>query len=235
MGWLIAGLLSFRDDSRLWEKRNITEEIYVDKLYKIEFSIFGRYLKLQKGFEMTRMARKTWLGLLTVTVLAAAPVALMAQQTDAAMVKQTERQAMRKLSFLVGRWSGPVTVYRGAGQPLQLTQSENVQYKLSGLVMLIEGRSTDAEGRTMFRALAVISYDPASRSYRFRAYHGGQYLDTPLKVDGEGFGWGFTEGRAHIVNSMHLTKAGEWSEATQVTVGSHPAFRSMTMELRHKR
>lgn len=182
---------------------------------------------------MKRVRRKRWLGLLALA-LVAAPVALVAQQRGVTMA-QTERQAMQKLSFLVGHWSGPVTVYRGQGKPLQMTQSENVQYKLNGLVMLIEGRSTNAHGQAMFRALATIAYDPSSHSYHIRAYHGGQYLDTLLKVSGEGFRWGFAEGPAHIVNRMHLTKTGEWSETTQVTVGSHPAFRSMTMGLRHKR
>ena len=150
------------------------------------------------------------------------------------MVK-TERQAMQKLSFLAGQWRGPVTIYEGPGKPLHLMQTEDVQYKLSGLVMLVEGKSTNAQGQTLFSALATIAYDPASHSYRFRAYHGGQYLDTQLKVQGDGFRWGFGEGPAHIMNSMHLTKAGEWSETTQVTVGSHAPFQSMVMGLRHKR
>lgn len=178
------------------------------------------------------MKANRWLGM--VLVLAAAPLALTAQQRNAAMVK-TERAAMQKLSFLVGHWSGPVTIYRGPGQPLKMTQTEHVQYKLNGLVMLVEGQSTDAQGRAMFQALATIAYDPASHSYHIRAYNAGRYLDAPLQVNGKGFDWGFAEGPAHIVNRMHLTKGGEWSETTQVRVGSHPAQRSMVMELRHKR
>ena len=89
---------------------------------------------------------------------------------------------MRKLLFLSGHWSGPVTIVRGTGEPLHLTQTENVEYKLDGLVLLVEGRSTSASGKVMFSALATIAYDDTSRSYRFRAYNDGHYLDTELSV-----------------------------------------------------
>ena len=74
-----------------------------------------------------------------------------------------QREAMRKLSFLAGTWTGPVTVVRGP-QPIHLTQTEQVEYKLDGLVMLIEGRSTDGRstdggGQSSFSALATVSYD----------------------------------------------------------------------------
>ncbi len=57
---------------------------------------------------------------------------------------------MSKLSFLVGEWSGPVTVLRGPGKALHLTQTEHIAYKLDGIVLLIEDRSTNSEGGTVF-------------------------------------------------------------------------------------
>src|SRR6516225_56169 len=71
---------------------------------------------------------------------------------------QSQREAMHKLAFLVGRWSGPVTIVRGS-EPLQLTQAEDVEYKLDGLVMLIEGKSVGADGKAQFQALATIAFD----------------------------------------------------------------------------
>lgn len=144
-----------------------------------------------------------------------------------------QREAMRKLAFLAGHWSGPVTIVRGPGEPLHLTQSENVQYKLDGLVLLIEGKSTGVDGKAQFQALATIAFDDASHTYRFRAYNDGRYLDTELTALADGFSWGFTAGPAHIVNTMHLTTKGEWREATQVTVGSSPPRHSVDMLLEH--
>ena len=147
---------------------------------------------------------------------------------------EVQREAMQKLSFLAGQWSGPVTIVRGPGEPLHLTQTEVVEYKLDGLVMLIEGKSTNAGGKVMFSALATVAYDDASHAYRFRAYNDGHYLDTELSVTDNGFSWGFTAGPAHIVNSMHLTDKGEWNEVSEVTVGSNPPHRSVEMLLQHQ-
>ena len=144
-----------------------------------------------------------------------------------------QREAMRKISFLAGHWSGPITIVRGPGEPLHLTQTENIEYKLDGLVLLVEGKSTSADGKVLFSALATITYDDASHIYRFRAYSDGRYLDTECSVAANGFSWSFTAGPAHIVNAMHLTSKGEWAEVTEVTIGSNPPNRSVDMLLQH--
>lgn len=158
---------------------------------------------------------------------------LAAQQPGSNSV-DTQREAMQKLSFLAGHWSGPITIFRGPGEPLHLTQTEDVQYKLDGLLMLVEGKSTGADGKVQFRALATITYDDASHTYRFRAYHEGRYLDTELSAPANGFSWGFAAGPAQIVNTMHLTDKGEWDETSDATVGSNPPQRSLEMLLQRQ-
>ena len=145
-----------------------------------------------------------------------------------------QRDAMHKLAFLAGQWSGPATIRRGPGDPLHVTQTEDVEYKLDGLVLLIQGKSTDADGKIVFSALATIAYDDASHTYRFRAYNDGHFLDTELSVPENGFSWSFDAGPAHIVNTMRLTSKGEWNETTDVTFGSNPAFRSVEMLLQNQ-
>lgn len=105
------------------------------------------------------------------TVRAAATAALVlfsmtvfAQQAPA-NGPEAQREAMRTLSFLAGQWSGPVSIVRGPGEPIRLTQTENVEYKLGGLVLLIEGKSTDASGKAQFEALGTIAYDDATHTY----------------------------------------------------------------------
>jgi len=176
--------------------------------------------------------RSLGIGSRAAGVLFLACAAVTAQQ-PAPNGAEVQRDAMRKLAFLAGRWSGPVTIVRGPGEPLHLTQSEDVEYKLDGLVMLVEGESSDADGKASFRALATISFDDTTHAYRFRAYHDGHYIDTELTVVNNGFSWGFTAGPAHIANTMHLTDKGEWAEVTEVTVGSNPANRSVDMLLKH--
>jgi hypothetical protein len=147
---------------------------------------------------------------------------------------QVQREAMHKLAFLAGRWSGPVTIFRGPGEPLKLTQTENVAYKLDGLVLLIEGQSTGADSKAQFQALATVAYDDGSRTYHIRAYNDGHYVDTELKVQTDGFSWGFNAGPAKIQNTMHLTAKGEWQESTDVSFGNNPPHRSVEMLLAHQ-
>jgi hypothetical protein len=144
-----------------------------------------------------------------------------------------QREAMNKLAFLAGKWSGPVAVIRGPGEPLHLTQTEEIEFKLDGLVMLIEGKSTGADGKAQFSALATVAFDDATHTYRIRAYNDGHYVDTELTALADGFSWGLTSGPAHIANTMHLTAKGEWSETTEVTFGSNPPFHSVEMLLKH--
>jgi len=168
------------------------------------------------------------------TVAAAAMAILSATaiaQQPATTSVDVQREAMRKLSFLAGNWSGPVTVMPGPGDPLQLTQTESVQFRLDGLILLIEGKSVGADGKTRFEALATIAYDEAAGKYRIRAYNGGHYLDAELAVLPDGFSWGFEGGPAHIVNTMHLTPKGQWQETTEVTMPNNPPRQSVEMLL----
>ncbi len=145
-----------------------------------------------------------------------------------------QRDAMQKLTFLVGQWTGPVTIVRGPGEPLHLTQNESIQFKLGGLVLLVEGKSTGADGKAQFEALATVAFDDASRTYHIRAYHDGNYLDAPLTVLTDGFSWGYDAGPAKIENTMHLTAKGEWQETTTVTFQNNPPRPSVEMLLTRK-
>jgi hypothetical protein len=158
----------------------------------------------------------------------------LAAQQPAQSSVDAQRQAMHELAFLAGRWSGPVSVLRGPGEPLHLTQHEDIEFKLDGLVLLVQGKSTGADGKAQFEALATVSYDGASQSYRIRAYHDGRYVDAPLTVVTNGFSWGFSAGPARIENTMHLTAKGEWQETTDVTVGDQPAQHTVEMLLTHE-
>ncbi len=179
------------------------------------------------SFSLPRFSVVRWFA---AVLMISASLALAAQGPDENSV-ENQRAAMHRLAFLAGHWSGPVTVVRGPGEPLSLTQTENVEYKLDGLVMLLEGQSTGADGKPQFQALATIAYDDATHTYRFRAYHGGHYLDTKLNVFADGFSWGFAAGPAQVTNTMHLTAQGKWQETTEVAMGGNPPRPSVKMLL----
>jgi hypothetical protein len=204
-------------------------------VYADIFQIFRRFqeVDMQRGLPTAVFARAFLLRVLAAGVVFALAGGLRAQAPDANSTA-VEREAMQRLAFLAGHWSGPVTIRRGPGEPIHLTQTEQIEYRLDGLVMLIEGKSTGQDGKAQFEALATIAYDDTSHSYRFRAYNEGHYVDTELTVTADGFSWDMDAGPAHIVNTMHLTAKGEWQETTEVTFGNNPPRRSVEMLLTHQ-
>src|SRR5271154_947189 len=89
---------------------------------------------------------------------------------------EAQRAAMKKLSFLTGKWAGEARVFRGPSEPVVLTQTEEAQYKLDGLILLIEGVGrTKVDGKLALQALGIVSYDDESGTYRMRAFNDGRY------------------------------------------------------------
>ena len=143
-----------------------------------------------------------------------------------------QREAMKKVEFLVGTWTGDAITRRGP-QTIKVRQTEQVSYKLDGLVLLIEGTGRNPEtGDVQFRALATIAYDDAAGVYHFRAYNDGSYLDTELKVPDKGFEWGYKAGPVQIQFVMKLNDKGEWVETGDATAGGSPAQRFFDMTVR---
>ena len=100
-------------------------------------------------------------------------------------------------------------------------------------MLLIEGTGRNPDtGDVMFNALATIAYDEAAKVYHFRAHNEGRYLDTELKVPGNGFEWGYKAGPADIRFVMRLNDKGEWVETGDVKFGDNPAQRTFEMTLR---
>src|SRR5258708_36484318 len=71
---------------------------------------------------------------------------------------ETQRAAMKKLEFLIGKWIGEARVLRGPGEPVEMIQTEEAQYKLDGLVLLIEGVGRNkSDGKLALQALGIVS------------------------------------------------------------------------------
>jgi hypothetical protein len=146
-------------------------------------------------------------------LLCAAPLA--AQQPGAA-----NREAMKKLDYLAGKWKGEATVMAGPKETKKLTQTEDVQFRLDGVVLLVEGigrgklPGKEEEG-VVFNALGVMSYDAQAKKYKVKAYRAeGQSVDADMTLTEKGFVWGFKEPARslEVKYTMTLTPKGEWHE-----------------------
>ena len=144
-----------------------------------------------------------------------------------------QREAMKKLAFLAGKWSGDATTRRGQNETVKVKQTEDIQFKLGGLVLLIEGTGRHPDtGDVIFNALATIAYDEPAKVYHFRAYNDGRYLDTEMKVPETGFEWGYKAGPVDVRFVMRLNDKGEWVETGDMKFGDNPPQRTFEMTLR---
>jgi hypothetical protein len=150
----------------------------------------------------------------------------------------SQREALRKLSFLAGEWVGRASIQRGPGAPTELIQTENVQYKLDGLVLMIEGVGrANSGGQPVLQALGLISYDDQRMVYQIRAFNDGRFLETEVKLseDGTSMAWGFTLGDVRTQSVLRMSENGEWTELHEITMGSHSQPPKKLMELSVRR
>jgi hypothetical protein len=134
-----------------------------------------------------------------------------------------QRTRMNKLDFLIGEWSGEASVARGPGLTVELIQTEVAQFKLDGLVIMIEGVGrTKSDGKVVLQALGLISFEDAVGSYRMRAYNDGRWLETEVKLldDGKSLSWGFSLGEISTKSVLRINGAGEWTELAEITIGA---------------
>jgi hypothetical protein len=132
-----------------------------------------------------------------VLSIASAALVCMAQTPRTPNV-DAQREAMKKLEFLVGKWSGEASVLRAPDHTVVLSQTEEARFKLGGLVLEIEGVGrTKPDGALALQALSLISFDDDSETYRMRAFNEGRWLETEVQLcnDGHSISWGFTFGQ----------------------------------------
>ena len=106
---------------------------------------------------------------------------------------------MKKLDFLIGQWAGEARLLRGPTESLELLQTEEAQYKLDGLIVVIEGIGrTKSGGQPLLQAFGIISYDDESGTYRLRAFNDGRFLESQMKLlqEGQGMTWGLLSERS---------------------------------------
>jgi hypothetical protein len=104
---------------------------------------------------------------------------------------EAKRAEMNKLGRLVGQWQGTGWIQQGKNRET-FAGTENVQKKIDGLALLVEGNFKNKEGVVIHETLAVLSPNLKTKNYDFRAYlasgNGGEYEFKPIDT---GWQWGF--------------------------------------------
>jgi hypothetical protein len=151
---------------------------------------------------------------------------------------EAQRAAMRKLSFLAGKWSGETRLLRGPAGLVELIQTEEAGYKLEGLILTIEGVGRTKSGaQLVIQAFAIISYDDESGTYRMRAFNDGRFLEAEVQLLEEGLGmsWGFVLGEIRTKSVLRINERGEWTEVAEIMIGSEPAKKLLELTVRRQK
>jgi hypothetical protein len=149
--------------------------------------------------------------LLTIGLLAGFG-SVSAQQSNVELM----RGEVKKLESMVGRWEGTGWIMH-EGKREVFTGAENVQRKLDGLAILVEGKFTNSEGKVIHETLAVLDYNAKDSKYRFRTYLAtGTSGEHELKLLAVGYEWGF-QMPAGTIRYTIKTADNVWSEIGEFT------------------
>src|SRR6476469_311070 len=112
---------------------------------------------------------------MALSLLAMTATPLAAQQgPDPATMMTAEREAMKAFDWTQGEWRGEAVSQTPTGEH-RVNHTERSGPLLDGTVRLIEGHSYRADGSTGFNALAMISFDPATKKYRMTSHAEGRF------------------------------------------------------------
>jgi hypothetical protein len=148
---------------------------------------------------------------------------------------EAQRTAMKEVSFLVGKWVGEARLLRGPAESVELLQTEEAQYKLDGLILVIEGVGlTKASGQPVLQAFGIISYDDESATYRMRTFNDGRFLETQVRLleEGQGMTWGFVLGDIRTNSVLRINENSEWTERAEITIGPEPPKKLLELTVR---
>lgn len=148
---------------------------------------------------------------------------------------QAQRAAMKKLTFLTGKWRGEARLLRGTDQWVELYQTEEAQYKLDGLLLVIEGVGrTKSSGHAVLQALGIISFDDEAGTYHMRAFNDGRFLETELELvdQDHAISWGFVLGQIRTKSVLRINEHGEWTELADISIGSDSPKRFLELTAR---
>ena len=174
------------------------------------------------------MKKTLWLTLLCIS-----PIALLAQAPASG-----QRAEMKKLDWLIGNWKGTGWIEMGPKGREEFTQTEAIQGKLDGLVLLIEGQGTPkGDGSTVHNALAFVSYDDRAKTFRWRAFTAdGRQTDAEAKVGVNTLEWGMeVPQRGRMRYTIKLNEKGEWFEVGEGTKDGQTWHKFFEMTLQRQK
>ncbi len=120
------------------------------------------------------------------------------QEAPPSAQRMTRQQAMARLQWMYGVWSGPASGTNPDRSRYAITQTERIGPMLGGDILVVEGRGYRDDGSTGFDAFAAISFNEDSQTYEMRAYAMGNAGTFPLTVNDHGYVWQIPAGPGYV-------------------------------------
>lgn len=141
-------------------------------------------------------------------------------------------EAMKKISSMIGKWKGKGTYTTGPGQTESVDVNEEVQAKVGGTVLQIDGLGKSGE-KVVHNAFGAVFYDPASKLYKIKAFiANGNNIETEFKVLGDGkYEWGFPAGPSGTVRFTITITATTWHEVGEFSPDGKNWYKTLDMTL----
>jgi hypothetical protein len=167
-------------------------------------------------------------------LMVALPMAVVGQTgspQDPATLMAQQRDAMTPLAFLNGVWRGPAWIVLPSGEKIAFTQTERIGPFLDGSVKVIDGRGYGPDGKLIFNAFAILSYDSAQHSYSMRSYAQGHQGDFNFTPSANGYTWEIPAGPMTIRYTANV-KDGVLHEVGERVLPSKPPIQFFEMNVR---
>lgn len=142
-------------------------------------------------------------------------------------VNENAKAEVSRLSFLEGKWKGNGWMIAQDQKRYNFEQEENIEIKLGGTAILIEGLGT-SEGIVIHNALAIIADAEGDGQYEFTSFlQNGRKGTFKAELIGEKLFWYPTEQVRYIIE---ISADGKWFEIGQYNAGgSWVKFFEMTL------
>ncbi len=146
-------------------------------------------------------------------------------------------EQMQKFNWMVGDWKGEAWYLGRDQQKTQIVQKEHIITRLDGAIITMEGTGYNIpegtqEGKIVFQAFGILTYDQYNSKFVLRAYQGGNFIDSDLTSNPDGsFSWGFDAGNGKMHYTLKITPDGKWNETGEFSSDGTTWFKTFGMIL----
>lgn len=143
------------------------------------------------------------------------------QQAFAQSSEAIIKEKMKIFSAWTGEWNGKGSMRMGGGEPKTSEVKEQVESKLDGTIIVMEGIGKSRNEKTqkdtvVHHAFGVLSFDPQSNQYKLKTFlKDGRSTDAWFNVTGtNSYQWGFETPKGKIRYNISIDPVAKiWKES----------------------